>query len=209
MDITKEDISYRVSFSKKVRDWDGADYYTEFSGSILLYQPDASTKDIGEFCICKVALNSCFKDDDSQLFDLLDVTQTVTDVANEILNDDYEIKEHIVNDNDFPSDDFTIIDSIKIDPEYRGMNIGLVVIRDFILNYVGHGEIVAVKPSPFYCDTEGETDEEINRRRAKLRKHWAKLGFKKYKNQKYMLLKVWRGMKNINLKTPKKKLVLA
>lgn len=198
MKIESTDIYYKVSFTKEVDPIDGSKYYTEYNGEIML---DDDTK-IGEFKISKVKLTGAVDNRDENLFDTTDVTQIVSDVASEIFDRKFQVKDRVI-DGDFCSGNFTIIESVELEPNYRGMNIGLYVIRDFISNYVDSDEIVAIFPSPLSKDTEHETDEEIAKRRLILKKHWAKLGFKSYPKQDYMLFKACCVLRKVEIKNKK------
>lgn len=92
-----------------------------------------------------------------------------------------------------------IIDRLEIRPEFRSHNIGLVVMRRLIERFGAGASIVAIKPFPLqrerFSDEANEwrrglkladLDKNLRRATAKLRRHYAKLGFKAMKNTPFM-----------------------
>lgn len=208
MKIQTHDIYYKVSFSKDVEPLNGSRYYTEFAGEIM-FRGDEDDKKIGEFLISQVNMGARLNDGIEDAFQTVDVTSITSDVAGELLTNDFEDVVETIVDGDFCHTDFTIIERIKLDEQYRGMHIGLYVLRDFINHYVPSESIVAVKPSPFFYEVENETDAQIEKRKKKLEKHWRKLGFRAYLDKEYMYMKTCLQMPEIELRNKKKKMVLA
>jgi GNAT superfamily N-acetyltransferase len=94
-----------------------------------------------------------------------------------------------------------IIDRLEVLPEYRGRNVGLLAMRRLIERFCAGAPIVAIKPFPLQHEGGGgDVDEwksrlkladlDQNERRAttKLRRHYAKLGFKAMKGTPFMFL---------------------
>lgn len=175
------DISYTITSNSRLNRIDESKHITFVNGSILVYDEnkDMDVK-IGSFDATFVKM-SHLCDSDEHPFDVIDQTQSITDVANAVLNadNDYDFKESVneLFDNDLISGDFVIIESVELDPEWRGSNIGLAVIRDFIKNHIETGTLVVVEPAPLTKDVKNETRVQVNKRVAKLNKHWKKLGF--------------------------------
>jgi GNAT superfamily N-acetyltransferase len=92
-----------------------------------------------------------------------------------------------------------ILDRLEILPEFRGHNLGLVVMRRLIERFGAGAGIVAIKPFPLQCELAGKEEDEwrqkmrlddfeqsLPRATARLRRHYAKLGFKLMKGTPYM-----------------------
>lgn len=93
-----------------------------------------------------------------------------------------------------------ILDRLEILPEFRGYNLGLAVIRRLIERFGAGAAVVAMKPFPLqheYARDEEERewqlkmkfdhlDQDQQRATAKLRRHYAKLGFKLMKSTPFM-----------------------
>lgn len=177
------DISYTLTNTSRLNPIDESKHITFTNGSILVYN-ESKNKDvkIGGFDATFVRM-SHLCDSDEHPLNVIDQTQSVFDVADAVLDadNDYDFKESVneLFDNDLFNGDFVLIESVELDPEWRGSNIGLAVIRDFIKNHIDTGTLVVVEPAPLTKNCENETKAQINKRTAKLVKHWKKLGFKR------------------------------
>jgi len=182
MKTTQEyDISYTLTNTSRLNPIDESKHITFTNGSILVYDEskDKNIK-IGAFDATFVKM-SHLCDSDEHPLDVIDQTQTIYDVAEAILDTDngFDFKESVneLFDNDLVGGDFVIIESVELDPEWRGSNIGLAVIRDFIKNHIDTGTLVVVEPAPLTKDVKNEKQVQVNKRVAKLNNHWKKLGF--------------------------------
>ena len=175
------DISYTLTNTSRLNPIDESKHITFTNGSILVYDENKD-KDIkiGNFDATFVKM-SHLCDSSEHPLDVIDQTQNIFDVADAVLDadNDYDFKESVSElfDNDLVSGDFVIIESVELDPEWRGSNIGLAVIRDFIKNHIDIGTLVVVEPAPLTKDVKNETHAQVNKRVAKLNKHWKKLKF--------------------------------
>ena len=175
------DISYTLTNTSRLNPIDESKHITFTNGSILVYDEskDKNVK-IGAFDATFVKMSQLCDSDEHPL-DVIDQTQTICDVAEAILDtdNDFDFKESVneLFDNDLVSGDFVIIESVELDPEWRGSNIGLAVIRDFIKNHIDTGTLVVVEPAPLTKDVKNEKQVQVNKRVAKLNNHWKKLGF--------------------------------
>lgn len=90
-----------------------------------------------------------------------------------------------------------ILDRLEILPKFRKHNLGLLVMRRLIERYRAGVEIVAIKPFPLQAECLDSTpwrkrlhlhklDADSDRSRAKLRRHYAKLGFKHLRGTEFM-----------------------
>ncbi|UOD30106.1 hypothetical protein INH39_32990 [Massilia violaceinigra] len=92
-----------------------------------------------------------------------------------------------------------IIDRLEILPKYRSLNLGLIVMRRLIERFGGGTAFVAIKPFPLQCEAVGrqpdkwrdklklsDFDRQSRSATAKLRRHYAKLGFKSMKGTPFM-----------------------
>jgi GNAT superfamily N-acetyltransferase len=94
-----------------------------------------------------------------------------------------------------------IFDRLEILPEFRGHNLGLVVMRRLIERFGAGAGVVAIKPFPLQreCARDegagwrqkmrlGDFDKDFRRAAPKLRRHYGKLGFKLMKGTPFMFL---------------------
>lgn len=92
-----------------------------------------------------------------------------------------------------------ILDRLEILPQFRGHNLGLIVMRRLIERFRQGAEIVAIKPFPLQLECEPrDVDRWRNRLRlnelgrnnsqatAKLRRYYRKLGFKHMRGTPFM-----------------------
>ena len=92
-----------------------------------------------------------------------------------------------------------ILDRIEILPGFRGYNLGLAVMRRLIERFGADGGIVAIKPFPIQRELTGQEEDEwrqkmrladfeqsLPRATARLRRHYAQLGFKFVKGTPFM-----------------------
>jgi hypothetical protein len=73
--------------------------------------------------------------------------------------------------------DLLVIREAQIVEEHRGMGLSLLAVARLIESYSGVA-LVVLRPAPFHADGPRD-DVAIRRSKAKLAKHWARLGFKR------------------------------
>lgn len=188
--ISAEDIGYELRISRDLAPIEYSKYITTVLGNITAYSEERKTTSIGSFEATVVSISKALYDENrnESLYDIIDQTQSITDVGDAILDiHTYEPKQRIQEMfSSTLTGDFVIIESVELNPEWRGANIGLAVIRDFISSNVEDGTLVVVQPGPLSRDVENETEAQIKRRVAKLTKHWSKLGFVKIPRTRFM-----------------------
>lgn len=94
-----------------------------------------------------------------------------------------------------------ILDRLEILPKFRSHNLGLMVMRRLIELFRPGAEVVAIKPFPLQAEHTrsqestwraklelAQFDKDSRRARAKLRRHYAKLGFKHMRGTEFMFL---------------------
>jgi GNAT superfamily N-acetyltransferase len=93
-----------------------------------------------------------------------------------------------------------ILNRLEILPAFRGHNLGLIVIRRLIERFGGGAAYVAMKPFPLQSEHSARDEEDewrnqlqlpalgtdLRRTTAKLRRHYAKLGFRALKGTPFM-----------------------
>lgn len=93
-----------------------------------------------------------------------------------------------------------ILDRLEILPAFRGNNLGLIVMRRLIERFGAGAAYVAIKPFPLQGEYHhrdvvdewadrlqlGKFEENLRRSTAKLRRHYARLGFKALKGKPFM-----------------------
>jgi len=98
----------------------------------------------------------------------------------------------------FSGNNVLIIDRIGIRPEYRGNNLGLIVLRNLIQRFSKGVSVVAIKPAPFtfasshikqnYIDWQRSETKKDSIEAIKLGKYYQKLGFNKINKSAYLVL---------------------
>lgn len=181
---TRHELRPRVEYSRYVKQITG----TIFAHVIADDWDDEIKIKIGSFDATRVFTVLATHDKNQSMFEMFDQTQDILDVASTILDTD--------TGDVLPSADkmfgydwmgnFTIIESFKVDNAWRGHNISLLVLRDF-LEFMDAGELVVLFPSPLSRGDDGKeiqaTSEETDTATKKLTKHWKRLGFKKLGKQ--------------------------
>lgn len=189
--INKTDISYELNVSTHLAYDEGSKHVHNIRGKIFADDDEFNPQKIGTFKATHVQLSKvCNSDEDP--YNVLDIEQSVFDVALEIINfKTYTAKQKIVNmfgKYSFHLGDFVIIESVELDSEWRGANIGASVIRDYIVNHIPMETFVVLEAGPFTKDCANESEKVVNDRVKKLEAHWKKIGFKKIKGSRFMIL---------------------
>lgn len=92
-----------------------------------------------------------------------------------------------------------IINRLELLPRFRHHNLGLIVMRRLIERFGSGAFVVAIKPFPLQQELSDEDewrsslkltnlDKDMRRSTAKLRRHYAQLGFKSMKGTPFMFL---------------------
>jgi GNAT superfamily N-acetyltransferase len=140
----------------------------------------------------------------ASVFDVFDCTQETCDYFSAIFDietlDPSSALTHLFKEELWPGN-VLILDRLEILPEFRGYNLGLAVMRRLIERFGAGAAVVAMKPFPLqheYARAEeeglewqlkmkfGHLDQDLQRSTAKLRRHYAKLGFKLMKGTPFM-----------------------
>jgi hypothetical protein len=138
----------------------------------------------------------------ASVFDIFDCTQETCDYYSAIFNIETEGPSPALLDlfkGEVWSGNVLILDRLEILPKFRGYNLGLIVMRRLIERFGAAAAVVAIKPFPLqreYVREEenewrqkmklDELDKDFRRAAAKLKRHYAKLGFKVMKGTPFM-----------------------
>ena len=132
---------------------------------------------IGEVVLYKVLLGLAlnYRQNSCEVFDahsaeLLDVYEALFDP------DTDDFWEDIEQDFQPVANDLLIIDSITLDPKWRGLKIGLLALRKLIDLLDGDCGLVVCRPYPL---ENADTPEQIRQGKLKLRRYFKKLGFER------------------------------
>lgn len=157
---------------------------------------------IGAIRLIYIDANSAIENELS-LFDVYDCSAETFEFFESFINyDDEEFTKELTNFLEselvFSGNNVLIIDRIGIRPEYRGYNIGLIVLRNLIQRFTTGISLVAIKPAPFEFSTlhikQNYIDwqcSEINKdsiEATRLGEYYQKLGFTKINNSAYLVL---------------------
>lgn len=138
----------------------------------------------------------------ASVFDIFDCTQGTYDYFSAIFDIETlgpsSALTHLFNEVVWPGN-VLILDRLEILPEFRGHNLGLAVMRRLIERFGAGAGVVAIKPFPLQCELTGQEEDEwrqkmrlddfeqnLPRATARLRRHYAELGFKFMKGTPFM-----------------------
>ncbi|MDA8227851.1 MAG: GNAT family N-acetyltransferase [Desulfitobacterium hafniense] len=212
MDSTKtSDLLSRISIgmepSRTPLDLEDPSDYVNYLDGLIYYSPeddDANEREeiIGAFRMVHIDANSATENGTS-LFDVYDCDAETFEFFESFVNlDDEEFTNELI---DFLESEFVfsgnnvlIIDRIGIRPEYRGNNLGLIVLRNLIQRFSKGVSVVAIKPAPFtfasshikqnYIDWQRSETKKDSIEAIKLGKYYQKLGFNKINKSAYLVL---------------------
>lgn len=138
----------------------------------------------------------------ASVFDIFDCTQETCDYFSAIFDIETlgpsSALTHLFKEDVWPGN-VLIVDRLEILPEFRGHNLGLVVMRGLIERFGAGAGVVAIKPFPIQRELSSQEEDEwrqkmrlgdfeqnLSRATATLRRHYAKLGFKFMKGTPFM-----------------------
>jgi hypothetical protein len=171
------------------------DYSQEIGGRIFVLGPGDDKEDerveIGHLRATLIQLERAMQDG-IELWDILDAPSEETAECLQLFDnvddvklrvDDEEFSRRVRNlfDADVWFGDILLVEKIEIKPEYRGYGVGLVAMRGLIEAFGRSCSLVVCKPLPLQYS--GNVNEEnrfdFKAAQEKLRKYWAKAGFKR------------------------------
>lgn len=184
-----------------LEDGDPTHYLYETTGSVFSLDENQRRSTAGRFRlyyadIC-AAVNAR-----ASVYDIFDSHSTTVDYFDAVFDPDTlgfsERLSKLFNGDDAWGN-VLIIDRLEILPKYRSLNLGLVVMRRLIERFSAGAVVVAIKPFPLQCEDVGhqsdnwrarlklsELDRQSRSATAKLKRHYAKLGFKAMKGTPFM-----------------------
>jgi len=185
---------------------DPSDYVTILDG-LIYYSPENNEgkeheEIIGAIRMLFIDANSAVENELS-LFDVYDCSAETLEFFESFINyDDEEFTKELTNFLDselvLRGNNVLIIDRIGIRQEYRGHNLGLIVLRNLIQRFSTGVSVVAIKPAPFefsskhikqnYIDWQCADINKGSTEPIKLGEYYQKLGFAKINNSAYMVL---------------------
>lgn len=212
MDSTKtsdllSQISIGMEPSRTPLDFEDPSDYVNILDGLIYYSPEENETNereeiIGAFRMAYIDANSATENETS-LFDVYDCDAETLEFFESFVNlDDEEFTKELT---DFLESEFVysgnnvlIIDRIGIRPEFRGNNLGLIVLRNLIQRFSKGVSVVAIKPAPFEFTSSHIKKEYIDWQRSKTKKdsieaiklgeYYHKLGFTKINNSAYLVL---------------------
>ena len=179
---------YRIDFetSAYLASQDADDPITTIRGTII-HAPDglAETEvgDLRGWCVRWGRVTNAYFDFfeacDTNCQELCDIASLVWDSAEEQFHGD--LTEGL--------GDLIVPEICCLSPEHRGKGIGLLAVWRFI-DYFGSAAALAVlKPFPM----DHSLDDDLEEGRAKLAKHWGRLGFRQLRDSEYAFLDLTRS----------------
>jgi hypothetical protein len=201
-DFNEENVHYSIKFSVEVQFWD-AEYYDhndfvhQFIGDILQIDQDDKGRKIGEINLTVVDIAGGVQ---AKLnpFEIIDgVDQDLYNHGAVIFDENGDVLPQVKRA--IPDAEWIgrllILNRMKIEPEFRGRNLGLLAARQAI-QFFGHACLVLAKPFPVqfsgfqdpnWVAPAGVTDKVTDFLAAqnKLQKYWKKLGLKRIGRTQY------------------------
>lgn len=148
-----------IEKSEELLEEDDPEFYLyETSGAVLDMHENGRRPTAGRFTVYYVdvcaALNA-----GADVYDVFDVHATTLDFFDVIFNPaTLQLQNRLVDlfDGEEVWGNVLIIDRLEILPRYRGMNLGLVVMRRLIERFGAGCAIVAIKPFPLQFESVGD-----------------------------------------------------
>jgi hypothetical protein len=212
MDSTKTSellnrISIVIEPSRIPLDLEDPSDYVNILGGLIYYSHENNEGNehkeiIGAIRLIYIDANSAIENELS-LFDVYDCSAETFEFFESFINyDDEEFTKELTNFLDselvLRGNNVLIIDRIGIRQEYRGHNLGLIVLRNLIQRFSTGVSVVAIKPAPFefsskhikhnYIDWQCAEINKDSIEAIKLGEYYQKLGFTKINNSAYMVL---------------------
>jgi len=174
-------------------------YVTE--GMVVGIDETDQTVEVGRFRLSHIDVWAAINAGTS-VFDIFDCAQETFDYYSAIFDIETEDPSaeliHLFKGEVWPGN-VLILDRLELLPEFRGHNLGLIVMRRLIERFGAGTSITAIKPFPLqqeYTDVQtnewrqkmkfDQLDKNLSRATAKLKRHYAKLGFKFMKGTPFM-----------------------
>jgi hypothetical protein len=181
-----------------------SDYVYEITGKVVGLTDAGRRKIAGKFTVFYIDLEGAGMDRVS-IFDTFDAAEQTLCYYSAIFDDDghtLQFSDRLTRLLDEPPywGNVLVLDRVEILPKFRSHNLGLVVMRRLIERFRPGAAIVAIKPFPLQseaCIAESvwrtrmglvEFEKNCSRASAKLRRHYAKLGFKHMRGTEFMFL---------------------
>lgn len=184
-----------------IEDNDPSHYLYVTTGNVMAQNDDQREILAGKFRLYYVdvcaALNA-----GASVFDVFDCESAIIDYFEPIFNyGTLDISEKLLKLFKYDSSwgNVLILDRLEILPPFRARNVGLIVMRRLIERFGAGAAVVAIKPFPLQCERVSKDsdewrdslrladfDKDIRRSTAKLRRYYAKLGFKAMKGTPFM-----------------------
>jgi GNAT superfamily N-acetyltransferase len=190
-----------------LEDYDALHYMYITRGTVVGADEEDKRTIAGSFRVSYIDVGAAMNAGAS-VFDIFDYTQELCDYYSAIFDDETLNASAELNrlfEEDIWPGNVLILDRLEILPEFRGHDLGLVVIRRLIERFGAGAGVVAMTPFPLQhgCarDDDGEDEEEkdwrqkmrydnfdknLQRAIGRLRRYYAKLGFKLMKGTPFM-----------------------
>lgn len=194
--------SYTLAFSLEVNVGEVVDVCAEHThclkGTVLCGPEDEEKTEIGQLCLYWLQLDE-FLEEGVEAYDALDACNSTTEAYGSLLypNGGSEVANEIRDQCDITViDRVLILDSLTIEPQYRGQDLGLFVVRRAMQLFGGCSTFVMMKPFPLQFSGCGgpnwrapagvkDVAKEFRSGVAKLSRHWARLGFQRIGRSPY------------------------
>ena len=195
---------------------DPNDYVYPICGRIVEMVADESEILVGKFCQYYIDIASAIDAGYPDLFDIFDAhSESIADYYDALIDPHTEYfseKLRQLLDDEIMQPNLLIIDRLELLPNYRGQNLGIMIMRRLIQRFSAGAGVVAIKPFPLQFERRSPAEEESgwhqkmqlsNFRETerdsirKLQNHYRKLGFVEMKGTPHMFLSTARRLPRI------------
>jgi hypothetical protein len=179
-------VRFKIEDRSLDDDDEGLDLVHEFTGEIIRVTKTAETV-VGKVRGAHIDLGDALERK-FPFFDIMDQSQELCDYYWPLFDPETGTLREQLELETFG--DVLIVHSVEINPEWRGINLGLLTMLQTIKTFGGGCALAAIKPFPLQFSTKvnRKNQREFTQSQNKLRAYWQKLGFRRIKRTEYYYL---------------------
>jgi hypothetical protein len=162
-----------------------SDFVVEHSGEVLYHPEEGSPRRAGDFVAYR-ALATLAASEGQDLFEVCDAhSQGLHELCRELFSPRTRQHRRWVQDVFSPmSDDFLCVGGVRLDPEWRGLKVGLLVLRKLTDLFAPPFGLTVCLPYPLGAKTPGQ----VKKGTLKLRRYVRQAGYRRLRKSPYYAL---------------------
>ena len=199
---------------------DPLDYIYPIGGRILKID-DENEVLVGKFRLLYIDIASAMDERFTDIFQIFDAySETTADYYSSAFEpNEMDLSKDLrqLLDDDIYESNLLIFDRLELLPDYRGQNLGIVIMRRLIQRFSSAAGVVAIKPFPLQFESSITAEDEegwhvemqlsnfqnpVQDAVQKLKDHYSKLGFVEMKDTPHMFLSTARRLPPIEKLLP-------